>query len=297
MWHRVARKTRLGRSLALPLPAKCLCPGLNPPPYPPPEYRLREGCYNLRVALLQLARDVIDFCYPGFCAACKAEADPRQTLCESCMTKLVELESAAACPQCAMPVAQAGSPCPFCKEKGITYYESVLRLGVFEDPLKDLIHFLKYQRRWAAGDFLAERLLAKAEVRALIAAADVLVPVPLHPIRQFMRGYNQSVVIARRLGKEMGKPLARPLRRVRNTESQTNLRSRHKREQNLRDAFSLRSPKSVWDKRVLVIDDVMTTGATLQSVARALKAAEPASLDALILAVADPNVVQASLRR
>jgi ComF family protein len=241
------------------------------------------------VALLQLARDVIDFCYPGFCAACKASSDPRETLCGSCATKLAELEAAAACPQCAMPLAQAGSPCPFCKGKGVHHYESVLRLGVFEDPLKDLIHFLKYQRRWAAGDFLAERLLAKPEVRALIRSADVLVPVPLHPFRHFTRGYNQAAVVARFLSKKLGKPIARPLKRVRNTESQTNLRSRQKRVENLKDAFELRSAKPVRDKRVLVIDDVMTTGATLQSVARALKPAEPAALDALVIAVADPK--------
>jgi ComF family protein len=241
------------------------------------------------VPLVQLASDVIDFCYPGFCAACRASFDPRDTLCGSCTAKLAELEAAAACPQCAMPVAEAGSPCPFCKEMGIHHYESVLRLGVFENPLKDLIHFLKYQRQWAAGDFLAQRLLAKSEVRALIRSADVLVAVPLHPVRHFTRGYNQAAVIARYLSKELGKPILRPLKRVRNTESQTNLRSRQKRVENLKDAFELRSAKAVRDKRVLVIDDVMTTGATLQSAARALKAAEPAALDALVIAVADPK--------
>jgi len=188
-----------------------------------------------------------------------------------------------------MPVAQPGAPCPFCKDKGVPHYESLLRLGIFENPLKDLIHFLKYQRRWAAGDFLAQRLLTKSEVRALIQSADVLVPVPLHPIRHFTRGYNQAVVIARSLARQFDKPIARPLRRIRNTESQTNLRSRHKREQNLKDAFSLRSTRSVHDKRVLIIDDVMTTGATLQSVARALKPANPAALDALVIAIADPK--------
>jgi ComF family protein len=241
------------------------------------------------VAPLQLVRDVIDFCYPGLCAACRAAADPRQTLCTGCLAKLVALESAAACPQCAMPVAHPGSPCPFCQEKGVAHYESVLRLGVFENPLKDLVHFLKYQRRWSAGDFLAQRLLAKDAVRALVQSADVLMPVPLHPIRHFTRGYNQAAVVARYIARKFKKPLVRPLRRIRNTESQTNLRSRQKRIENLKDAFLLRAPGCVHDKRVLVIDDVMTTGATLQSVARALKPAEPAALDALVIAIADPK--------
>src|SRR5579871_6981399 len=169
----------------------------------------------------QLAQDIFDFCFPGYCAACRAEADPRQTLCEKCLAQLIALESAPACPQCAMPVAESGAPCPFCENKGIAHYESVLRLGIFESPLKDLIHFLKYQHRWSAGDFLAARLLKQPAVRSIVGSADVLVPVPLHPFRHFTRGYNQASLIARALAKEFGKPIARPLRRIRNTESQT----------------------------------------------------------------------------
>ena len=117
----------------------------------------------------------------------------------------------------------------------------------------------------------------------------MLVPVPLHPLRHFTRGYNQAVVVARYLSRELHKPVSRPLKRIRNTESQTNLRSRQKRIENLEDAFHLHSSASIHDKRVLIIDDVMTTGATLQSVARALKPANPAALDALVIAVADPK--------
>ncbi|HEY8749361.1 MAG TPA: ComF family protein [Tepidisphaeraceae bacterium] len=241
------------------------------------------------MAILELARDVIDFCYPGICAACRASADPRKTLCSHCLDALATLESAAACPQCAMPVAELGAPCPFCEGKGIANYESVFRLGIFEDPLKQLIHLLKYQRRWAAGELLAERLLAQAPIRALIQAADVLVPVPLHPLRHFTRGYNQAAIVARVIARRHRKPIARPLSRIRHTESQTNLRSRQKRIENLRGAFHLRSPKAIEGKRILVIDDVMTTGATLQAIARALKPAHPQCLDALLLAVADPK--------
>jgi ComF family protein len=188
-----------------------------------------------------------------------------------------------------MPIAGAGSPCPFCQGQGVAHYESILRLGIFENPLKDLIHFLKYNRRWTAGEFLAERLLAHGPICNIIQAADVLVPVPLHPIRHFTRGYNQAAVVARILSRRYHKPIARPLSRIRNTESQTNLRSRQKRLDNLKEAFRLRAPKSIEGKRVLVIDDVMTTGATLQTVARALNPAHPASLDALVLAIADPK--------
>lgn len=239
--------------------------------------------------LPRLIQDVVDFCYPGICPVCKDAADPRNVLCPVCLGRLANLEAAAACWQCAMPLAEHGAPCPFCQGKGVRNYEHILRLGTFDGPLKDLIHALKYQRRWIAGEFLADRLLARPHVRDLVEGADVLVPVPLHPLRRWGRGYNQAAVVARRLAKACGKPLARPLARTRNTQTQTHLPSRQKRLENLKDAFRLRDAASVTGKRVLVIDDVMTTGATLQSVARALKNANPASLNAVLLAVADPK--------
>jgi len=241
------------------------------------------------VPLPRLIQDVVDFCYPGICAVCKDAADPRKVLCPVCLGRLAQLEAAAACWQCAMPLAEHGAPCPFCEGKGQRNYEHILRLGVFEGPLKDLIHSLKYQRRWTAGEFLADRLLNHRHVRDLVEGADVLAPVPLHVLRQWGRGYNQAAVIARHLAKACGKPLVRPLARTRNTQTQTHLASRQKRLENLKDAFRIRDARAVAGKRVLVIDDVMTTGATLQSVARTLRAAKPASLDALVLAVADPK--------
>jgi predicted amidophosphoribosyltransferase len=107
--------------------------------------------------------------------------------------------------------------------------------------------------------------------------------------RQFRRGYNQATVIARSLAKQLDKPLARPLSRIRHTPTQTGIHSRQKRFDNVRDAFRLRNARCIRGKRVLVIDDVMTSGATLQTVARALSPAKPASLEALILAIADPK--------
>ena len=116
--------------------------------------------------------------------------------------------------------------------------------------------------------------------------ADRIIPVPLHPFRHFQRGYNQADVIASRLGSTR---LLRPIKRLRNTPTQTHLHSHEKRIENLRHAFSLTDPESIAGQRVLVIDDVMTSGATLQSIARALVPAKPKSLHALVLAIADPK--------
>ena len=201
----------------------------------------------------------------------------------------MQLESAAACEKCGAPLAEVHAPCPFCKNEGVPHYDRILRLGVFDDPIKDLIHQFKYQGRWAIGQWLTERLIEQPRIRGLLAQIDVIVPVPLHLLRQLHRGYNQATVIARCLAARCEKPVKRPLVRIRNTETQTHLHSRAQRFDNLRGAFRFIRPGSIRGKRVLVVDDVLTTGATLQTVGRALRPARPASLIALVLAVADPR--------
>lgn len=173
--------------------------------------------------------------------------------------------------------------------KGPANFERVVRLVAFADPVRIMIHHLKYHRRWAIGEELADRLLQQERTKELLQETDVLVPVPLHWRRQLPRGYNQAEVIARRLGKRCNLPVARPAKRVRHTEMQTHLHSHARRAENLRDAFDLCDGGKIAGKHVTVIDDVWTTGATMQAIARALKQAKPASLSAIVVATADPR--------
>ena len=236
-----------------------------------------------------LLSHVIDFCYPGACAICQSHAAGRSALCETCDGELRLLERAPSCDRCAMPLAELDAPCPYCDDKGVHPFERVLRLGIFEDPLKHLIHQAKYHHRWPLAEFLAERLSDQERVRTLLFETDVLVPVPLHVLRHIKRGYNQAEVLARRLTKLNRLKLAKPALRLRNTDTQTHIHSHAKREDNLRDAFDLINPKCIRGKHVVLVDDVMTTGATLKSFARCLKEAEPASLSAIVVAIADPK--------
>jgi ComF family protein len=167
-------------------------------------------------------------------------------------------------------------------------FERVVALGTFRDPLRHLIYAAKYHGRWTVAERLADRLLEQEAIKGLMTVTDCLVPVPLHWLRHITRGFNQAEVLARRLAKRCGKRVERPVIRLRNTETQTHLHSRAKREENLKHAFGLVDRWSIRDRHVVIVDDVMTTGATLQSVARALAPAEPASVSAMVLAVADP---------
>ncbi|HEV8605150.1 MAG TPA: ComF family protein [Tepidisphaeraceae bacterium] len=232
---------------------------------------------------------VADLAYPTACAHCNAFCDGGGPLCPACDSKLHDLSVAPACIHCAMPVAQTDAPCPRCLGKGLYPYERVGRLGIFDEPIKTIIHQFKYHRKWPLAEWLADRLLEQPRISALLQHVDVIVPVPLHRRRQFSRGYNQARLIAARLHKHTHFPLIQPLIRIRDTEQQTAQTSQKARHANVRGAFALRKPKLVESKRVLVVDDVLTTGATLQAVARTLLLAKPASLSAVVLAVADPR--------
>jgi len=118
---------------------------------------------------------------------------------------------------------------------------------------------------------------------------DVIVPVPLHPLRQMSRGYNQADLVAKRLGKVCDVPVSHALIRLENTETQTHIHSKEQRYENMRDAFGLMRKRPVRGKHVVIVDDVMTTGATLTWAARTLAEAEPASISAIVIAIADPR--------
>ena len=100
--------------------------------------------------------------------------------------------------RCAMPLAEFGAPCAYCLGKGLYPFDRILRLGIYQDPLKHVIHQMKYRQRWALAEFLADRLLEQEPVKGLLSQTDCLVPVPLFAMRQIARGYNQADVIARR---------------------------------------------------------------------------------------------------
>jgi ComF family protein len=232
-------------------------------------------------------RDVVDFCYPGLCLACREVCPPSAELCDPCAKQIDSLARTPSCFFCGLTLPYDNAPCANCLGRGMPHYQRVIRLAKFDSPIQTLIHQLKYHRAFGVGEMLAERLLAQDHVMSLLQEADCLQPVPLHGLAYFARGYNQSEVIARRLSRETGLPVINAVSRTRNTHSQTHLHTRAQRMANLKDAFLLHDPGQIEGRRVIVIDDVKTTGATLRTLGRALRPGKPRSLSALVVAVAE----------
>ncbi|MGF1633590.1 MAG: ComF family protein [Phycisphaerae bacterium] len=237
------------------------------------------------------ASALLDFVYPASCIACGQAMQGRATLCEPCDRTLEQLMFQASCIRCGGPRGEGGTagPCPFCRGKGLTPLRGVVRMGLHESPLKELVHALKFRGRWNLSGRLASDLHGLFVAAECGFVPEVVVPVPLHAFRQFARGFNQAALLARPMARHLGVPYAEAMVRIKPTASQRDMHSRVRRRRNVRHAFAVAKPAAVAGKRVLLVDDVMTTGATLQSAARALQYAGAAGVWAAVLAVADPK--------
>ena len=142
-----------------------------------------------------------------------------------------------------------------------------------EGDARRLVHDLKYRRAtWLAND-LADFLEGRARAEFDIRDIDVILPVPLHPVKFVLRSYNQSALLASSLARRIGAPCdGSLLRRLRDTPTQTHLGAGG-RQRNVDGAFGVATPEFARSRTILVVDDVMTTGATIDEIAKTLKAA------------------------
>lgn len=195
------------------------------------------------------------------CVLCGIAAN--QDVCDPCMTHLPQLPDNH-CPICLWPVPTA-EICGACLKKPPAFTRTTAALR-YSFPIDALIHSFKYQANLAIAPILADLLIKK--LTAIETRADVIIPMPLHPIRLRERGFNQAMEISRYISRHMGIMLfPDSCSRIKHTLPQTGLPWKD-RQKNIRKAFSCRIDLS--GKHVAVIDDVMTTGATLNELAKTL---------------------------
>ena len=173
--------------------------------------------------------------------------------------------------------------CGLCR-RGVRGFDAAYSFGFYEDELRELIHLFKYGRVQPLAKPLG-RLLALALPRDQ--EFDVIVPMPLHWRKRWQRGFNQSALLASEIGRRANVPVKSALRRIRPTATQAGL-TNAKRRLNVSGAFRAWKRPALTGKRVLLVDDVMTTGATAASCARALKIAGAWQVTCLVSAGVNP---------
>ena len=214
---------------------------------------------------------------PSRCAVCAGTA--RRTVCAPCEADLAALAAGACCPLCGLSTS-GGEICGGCLRNPPPFASTTAALR-YAAPLDMLVTRFKFGGGWQLAEFLAELAGRRLDLAKL---GDVAVAVPLHPSRERQRGFNQSRELARRLCAKSGGAI--PLMegwvlRVANTPRQTGMKDRAERRRNVRGAF-FASPQAR-GRRVVVVDDVMTTGATLEEIARTLKRAGAKSVANAVL--------------
>jgi len=231
---------------------------------------------------------VLDFLLPTSCSYCNGPVGNSGIpyFCSACWMDFAPL-SGPVCPRCGSPFDSpetlSHSPeheCGPCRRYP-PRFDQALAVGYFEGPLREAIHQYKYRPCRSLGRPLGSWMAGK--VRQLT-ELDMVMPVPLHPTRLRQRGFNQALLLAHQMCEKNDIPLlCDNLYRVRPTRPQVELTG-EERLKNVAGAFALRRPDAVKDRSVMIIDDVFTTGATLNECAAVLKEAGAAQVVALTLA-------------
>lgn len=241
-----------------------------------------------RSGLISATRIAVDVLTPPVCAACARRIATPDTLCAGCWHDVAFIRD----PLCdrlgsPFPFATAGSG-PIVSAVALAdppVYDRARAAAVFGPTTRRLIHQLKYHDQHHARVLLGQWLVTAGHT--LLADADLLVPVPLHPVRLIARRFNQSALLAHEVARSTGLPVdVASLKRTRRTPSQVDLTAEQRR-LNVRGAFKVppRRRQQIAGKRVLLIEDVITTGATVSACARALKRAGAARVDVLAIAM------------
>jgi len=246
-----------------------------------PSSNMRAACDGAGGALTRALRGalhgLLDLFYPPHCYHCGVplRGGPDRVLCPDCLQALDRARiEPPLCPVCGAPYrgsVRAETACVRCRALP-PHFDTARALFPYSGPAATLVRAFKFEGDYFLGRWLLREALKLSPLPDGLGGFDCVVPVPLHPRRARERGYNQAALLAGTLARQSRVPLRDgALRRVRYTDQQASL-SALKRWKNVRGAFAA-GPSAVDGERVLLVDDVMTTGATANECARVLKGA------------------------
>ena len=235
----------------------------------------------------QLLSAIVDLIFPPCCPICKRRGEsfhpPR--LCPQCQGE-VKLIVSPLCTICGLPFTAGEGEDHLCGDclTERRYFTTARAVGIYQGTLQKAIPMFKYRMNTPLIKTLGDILITNCERLLNPFAYDLLIPVPLHRSRLRERGFNQALILVREVENKIHLPLDYlNLQRIRDTQPQTSLKEKE-RKKNVRGAFGLREEQKVKGKTILLVDDVYTTGATVNECSRVLKKAGAKRVDVLTLA-------------
>jgi ComF family protein len=263
-------------------------------------------------SLLGKTKEVIlDILFPPLCLNCQKHLKTRMAtnintngheyqkwLCDDCYS-LIKFNNTLFCPVCRARLADNKRICQHCyyydddhnnDKKKRSFYYLLGAAGNYDDPaLQNLIHYFKYKSFKNLAPVLGEILIKYLESLSLLmvnSQKSIVMPIPLHPRRERQRGFNQAKLIAEIVAKKFNWDLSEGLKRIKNNKPQVGLRDSEARIKNMGGCFEIQDPGRVKDKNILLVDDVFTSGATMNEAVRILKANGAKRIIALVIAKA-----------
>jgi competence protein ComFC len=236
--------------------------------------------------VLRLVGDgLLSVLFPPHCAKCGADTASGVHLCASCAGQAKKIE-APFCQQCSQPfegAIEGGFTCSNCQDRTF-HFDCAVTHYLSRGVVREFVHRFKYDRHFYLRHPLAEWMAEALEDERIRAQPfDAFVPVPLHAARFRERDFNQAEVLADLLARRTGQPVLQALKRIRYTTTQTRL-DRDQRMENLRNAFRVRHAAAVQNRHLILVDDVFTTGSTVEECARVLRKAGAASVRVVTVA-------------
>jgi len=226
--------------------------------------------YIMKFFLIKIKKIILDVLFPPVCLNCQKYLSSGEFICNGCY-KLIKLNSAMFCPICKSRLADNKKICNHSK-KNLPYFYLLAAAGNYDDPvLRNLIHGLKYRYLKNSSSLLGKILLRYIENCKLKIENFVIIPIPLHSARQRQRGFNQSKLIAEFIAEKFNLPLIEALKKIKNNKPQVGLKGNEERIENVKNCFIVQNPASIEKKNILLVDDVFTSGATMNEAIKILK--------------------------
>ena len=229
---------------------------------------------------------ITNFFFPITCVVCGRSLffDDKFRICDECVSGL-EMIDGLYCRKCGKVLPDGGENCYSCRKISDYHFENIRSVCVYDGTAKDLVHKFKYGGRDYIGRILGKTMNTVLDLQGYKNEIDFVVPVPMHWLKRYLRGYNQTEILANEISETIGKPVYKSISRTKSTKPQYKLR-KEERSTNLAGCFAIREKyrNEIKGKTLLLIDDVCTTCSTIEECSKTLRRAGASKVYALTFA-------------